>query len=68
MVAEAAEIARADVGAEKLLAVVGLVVLQHEVGMKNACATLLVMKAFPIVHHSRCDDDLVEDLPIGLVL
>ena len=68
MVAETAEVARADVGAEEFLSVIGVVVLQHEVGMEDAGATLLVIKAFPIVHHGGGDDDLVEDLPIGLVL
>ena len=68
MVAETAEVARADVGAEEFLSVIGVVVLQHEVGMEDSCATLLVIKAFPIVHHAFGDNDLVEDLPIGLVL
>lgn len=68
MVAEAAEIARADVGSEEFLAVVCLVVLEHEVGMEDAGATLLVMKTFPIGHHRWRDDDLVEDLPVGLML
>ena len=45
MVAEAAEIARADVGAEEFLAVVGLVVLEHKVGMEDLGATLSIMKA-----------------------
>ena len=68
MVAKAAEIAWADIGAKKLLSMIGLVILQHEIGMKDAGATLLVMKAFPIVHHGWGDDDLVEDLPVGLML
>ena len=68
MVAEAAEIARADVGAEEFLSVIGLVVLQHEVGMEDSGTTLLIMKPLAIIHHAVRNDDLVEDLPVGLVL
>ena len=68
MVAEAAEIAGTDISTEEFLAVVGLVVLQHEIGMEDAGATLLIMKPFPIIHHGRRDNDLIEDLPIGLML
>lgn len=68
MVAETAEIARTDVSAIEFLTMVGFIVLQHEVGMEDAGATFLVMKAFPIVHHRWRDDDLVKDLPVGLML
>ena len=36
--------------------------------MEDAGTTLLIMKTFPIVHHALGDDDLVKDLPVGLVL
>ena len=68
MIAETAEIAWANISTEEFLAVVGLVVLQHEVGMEDTGTTFLVMKSFPIIHHSRCDDDLVKNLPVGLML
>ena len=44
MITEAAEIAGTDIGAEQLLSMIGLVVLQHEVGMKDAGTTFLIMK------------------------
>ena len=43
MVAEAAEIAWANVSAEQFLTMVGLIVLQHEIIMKDTCTTLLIM-------------------------
>ena len=67
MVAEAAEVSWADVGAKEFLPVVGLIVLKQEVCVKNSCATFFIMKPFPIIHHSRCDDDLVKNLPVGLM-
>ena len=68
MVAEAAEVSWSDVSTEELLAMIGLVVFQHEVGMKDAGATFFIMKAFPIIYHRWRDDDLVENLPIRLML
>ena len=68
VVAETAEIARTDVSSEQLLAMIGLVILQHEIGMKDASTPLLIVKTFPIIHHTIGDDDLVENLPVGLVL
>ena len=68
MITEAAEIAGTDVSTKELLSMIGLVVLEHEVGMEDAGTTFLIMKTFPIVHHSRCDNNLVKDLPISLML
>ena len=68
VVAEAAEVARSDVGAEEFLAVIGLVVLQHEVGMEDTGASFLIMKAFPVIHHAFRYDNLIENLPVGLML
>ena len=68
MVAETAEIARTNVSAEEFLAMVGFVVLQHKISMEDAGATFFIMKTFPIIHHGRRDNDLIEDLPIGLML
>ena len=68
MVAKATKIFWTDVSTIEFLAMVGFIVLQHEVGMEDAGATFLVMKAFPIVHHRWRDDDLVKDLPVGLML
>ena len=67
MVAEAAEVSWSDVSTEELLAMIGLVVLKHEIGMKDAGTTFFIMKAFPIIYHRWRDDNLVENLPIGLV-
>ena len=68
MVAETAEIARADVGADEFLSVISRVVLEHEIRPKDSCAIFLIMKAFPIVQHLRRHDNLVENLPIVLML
>ena len=67
MVAKPAEVTRADVGAEEFLAVIGLVVLQHEVGMEDAGTTFLIMKSLSFTKQARRDDDLVKDLPVSLV-
>ena len=67
VVAEAAEIARTDVSAKQLLSMIGLVILQHEIGMKDTGTTFLIMKTITIKHAWR-DDDLVENLPIRLML
>ena len=68
MVAEAAEVSWPDIGTEEFLAMVGFIVLQHEVSMEDTGTTFFIMKPFPIVHHRWRDDDLVKDLPIGLML
>ena len=48
MIAETTEILWSNVGAEEFLAMVGLIVLQHEIGMENARATFLIMKSFSV--------------------
>ena len=64
MVAETAEIARTDVGADEFLSVINRVVLKHEIHPEDSGAILLIMKAFPIVQHLRCHNNLVENLPV----
>ena len=68
MIAETAEIAGTDVSSIEFLAMIGLIVLQHEVGMEYTGTTFFIMKSFPIVHHRWRDDDLVKNLPVGLML
>ena len=67
MVTKAAKVARPDIGTEKLFAVIGFIVLQHKVSVEDAGTTILVMKSSTILHQCRRDNDLVKDLPIGLV-
>ena len=68
MVAETAKIARADVGADEFLSVISWVVLKHEIRPEDSGAIFLIMKAFPIVQHLRGHDNLVENLPVVLML
>ena len=67
MVAETSEVLWADIGAEEFLPVVGLIILKQEICVKNPCATFFIMKPFPIIYQAVGDDNLVEDLPVGLV-
>ena len=68
MVAETTEITWTYVGAEQLFPMIGFVVLKHEIGMKDSRATILIMKPFPIVHHGWGHNNLIEYLPVSLML
>ena len=48
MVTKTAEIAWPDIGTEKLFAVIGFIILQHEICMKNFRTTFLTMKSFSV--------------------
>ena len=67
MVTKSADIARAEVCAEKFLAMIGFIVLKQEIGMENSRATFLIMKPYPIVHQTFCNNNLVKNLPVGLM-
>ena len=67
MVTKSADVARAKIGAEKFLAMIGLVVLKQEIGMKNSRATFLIMKPYPIANQTFCNNNLVKNLPVGLM-